>query len=151
MPSSGFDPAAHGWSYEPEDGFIGLVGPIWSRRRPDGPRFGVLAEPRHANLVGIVQGGMIMTFGDRALGIMAFEAAGHRPCVTISYETQFVGAGRIGSFLEITGEIVRVTSSLVFMRGLIASGETVVASCQGAWKILAEPVRADGFGRHAGA
>lgn len=138
-----------GWTTAEEDGFIGLVGPIWARGEGAEKRFGFLAEPRHANLVGVVQGGMLMTFADRGLGILAWDAAG-RPLVTTSFEMQFVGAGRIGSFVELEGEVVQRTRSMVFMRGLLRSGRRLVASCQGSWKALSEH-RATGGARGAGA
>lgn len=132
-----FDPAGEGWSHVPEGGFIGLVGPVWSRTEESGRRFGFLAEARHANTLGVVQGGMLMTFADRAMGTLAWEAAG-RPCVTASFDMQFAGAGRIGSFLTLDGEIVRRTASLVFVRSLLRSGAAVIGSAQGSWKILSE-------------
>lgn len=151
-----FDPAAHGWSFEPEAGFIGLVGPLWQERsqersqgRSQGRRrFGFVAEARHANLIGVVQGGMLMTFADRALGILAWEAAG-AAVVTVSFDMQFVGAGRIGSFVTCEGEVVRRTRSLVFMRGLLRTGDRPVGIAQGTWKILSDrrgraPAAADG-------
>lgn len=127
--------AAAGWTTADEDGFIGLVGPFWWRAENGVRRFGFVAEPRHANLVGVVQGGMLMTFADRGLGMIVLDAVG-RHGVTTSFEMQFVGAGRIGSFIELDGEVVRKTSSMVFMRGLLRSGRRAVASCQGSWKIL---------------
>ena len=147
--AAAFDPGAAGWSFQGETGFIGLVGPFWSKVDEGGRRrFGFMAEERHANLVGIVQGGMLMTFADRGLGIMAWDVAG-KPSVTASFEMQFVGAGRIGSFLELEGEVLRKTASLVFMRGLVWAGRGLVASCQGSWKILSErragaPSRSEG-------
>ncbi|TDR87109.1 acyl-coenzyme A thioesterase PaaI-like protein [Enterovirga rhinocerotis] len=133
-----YDPAADGWTPLPDQGFIQLVGPVWTRRHADGQRrYGFLPEPRHANLVGLVQGGMVMTFADRGLGLLAWEAAGG-PAVTLSYEHHFVGPGRIGSFLELSGEVVRKTTGIVFMRGLVTDGSQVVASCQGTWKILSK-------------
>ena len=131
------DLVAQGWTSADEDGFIGLVGPIWQKGEGEGRKFGFLAEPRHANLVGVVQGGMLMTFADRGLGILAWDAAA-RPCVTTSFEMQFVGAGRIGSFVELEGEVVQRTRTMVFMRGLLRSGRRLVASCQGSWKILSD-------------
>lgn len=137
--SAAFDPEAAGWRAMPEDGFLGLVGPLWTRADPGGePLFGFLAESRHANLIGVVQGGMVMTFADRVLGVLAWEAAGDRPVVTVSFDCQFIGAGRIGSFIEMRGEVIRRTSSLVFMRGLVTSATRPVASCQGTWKILSD-------------
>ncbi|MDB5560211.1 MAG: PaaI family thioesterase [Enterovirga sp.] len=139
------DLAAQGWTSAQEDGFIGLVGPFWSRGEGAGRRFGFLAEPRHANLIGVVQGGMLMTFADRGLGILAWDTAG-RPCVTTSFEMQFVGAGRIGSFIELEGEVVLPTRGMIFMRGLLRSGRRLVASCQGSWKILADRRSTSGAG-----
>ncbi len=136
-PTAPPDLAALGWETAEEDGFIGLVGPIWSRLEGDARLFGFLAEPRHANLVGVVQGGMLMTFADRGLGILALAAAG-RSCVTTSIEMPVVGAGRIGSRIELEGEVVQRTRSMVFMRGLLRSGRRLVASCQGSWKMLSE-------------
>lgn len=131
-------PRPGGWIVPEEDGFIGLVGPIMSRTDDKGRVYGFEALPHHANLIGVVQGGMIMTFADRVLGILAWEAAGGLPAVTVSFETSFIGAGRIGSLITMRGEVLRRTASLVFMRGLVMGGDTVVASCQGTWKVLSE-------------
>ena len=129
-PRPPIDLAAQGWAAPEEGGFIGLVGPFWSKNSGSARRFGFVAEPRHANLIGVVQGGMLMTFADRGLGILAREAAG-RACVTTSFEMQFVGTGRIGTFIELDGDVVQRTGSMVFMRGLLRSGRRLVASCQG--------------------
>jgi acyl-coenzyme A thioesterase PaaI-like protein len=131
-----FDPAAEGWEPVKDTGFIGLVGPIY--RRPTGERwaFGFRAEPEHANLRNVVQGGTLMTFADRALGRNAWKAAGDRPVATIQFDMQFISAGRIGESFEIRPEVVRRTSSLVFMRGELVAGSRVVATATGIWKIL---------------
>lgn len=138
-----FDPVAEGWSQLPDKGFIDMVGPIWTKIEDGRRRFRFVAEERHANLVGVVQGGMVMTFGDRCLGTLAWEVAG-APLVTISYEHQFVGPGRIGSVLELEGEVVRATTGLIFMRGLVTSRSGIVASCQGTWKVLSKTRQIDG-------
>ncbi|WP_211103841.1 PaaI family thioesterase [Skermanella pratensis] len=124
--------AAAGWEQLPDSGFLGLVGPMWRR----GEVFGFLAEPRHANYIDVVQGGMLMTFADRALGICAWEAAVNKACVTIQFDMQFIGAADIGDFVEITPEVIRRTRTLVFLRGTILDGDRVVASASGVWKIL---------------
>ena len=69
-----------GWKKRDDDGFVGLVGPFWARSGPSGEMLhGFLAEDRHVNLLGVVQGGMLMTFADRALGLAAWHAAGDKP------------------------------------------------------------------------
>jgi acyl-coenzyme A thioesterase PaaI-like protein len=135
-PAGGFDPAAEGWEPVKDTGFIGLVGPIYRRSAGERWAFAFHALPKHANLRDVVQGGMLMTFADRALGRNAWKAAGDRPVATIQFDMQFISAGQIGEFFEIRPEVVRKTSSLVFMRGEIRAGARVVASATGVWKIL---------------
>jgi acyl-coenzyme A thioesterase PaaI-like protein len=136
---STFDPAEAGWERLPDAGFLDLVGPIWRKRDEHGLAFGFRAEPKHANLINVVQGGMLMTFGDRALGIAAWEATQTKVCVTIQFDMQFIGAGEIGDFIEIRPEVIRKTQTLVFLRGMLVVGDRVIASANGVWKILARP------------
>jgi len=128
------DPAQDGWSIHADEGFIEHVGPIWERRDADGMRYAFVADPRHANLLGVIQGGMLMTFADRALGLRAWEAAEGTPCVTIQFEMQFLSSGRIGEFIELRPEVVRRTASLVFLRGVLTAGSRSVAAATGIWK-----------------
>jgi acyl-coenzyme A thioesterase PaaI-like protein len=131
-----FDPASDGWEPVDDKGFLGLVGPTWRRLRDDRLEFAFRAEPKHANLRNVVQGGMLMTFADRALGRNSWRAAGEKPVATVEFNMQFVTAGKIGEVFEIRPEIVRKTSSLVFIRGDIVCGTRTVATATGIWKIL---------------
>ncbi len=128
------DPQREGWSPHADEGFIEHVGPIWERRDADGTRYGFVAHPKHANLLGVVQGGMLMTFADRALGLRAWEAAEGAPCVTIQFEMQFLSSARIGEFIELRPEVVRHTASLVFLRGVLTADSRSVAAASGIWK-----------------
>jgi acyl-coenzyme A thioesterase PaaI-like protein len=131
-----FDPAAAGWEPVDDKGFLGLVGPTWRRLRDDRLEFAFRAEPKHANLRNVVQGGMLMTFADRALGRNSWRAAGEKPVATVEFNMHFVTAGKIGEVFEIRPEIVRKTSSLVFIRGDVVCGTRTVATATGIWKIL---------------
>lgn len=128
------DLSREGWSIHTDEGFIEHVGPIWERRGPDGTRYGFVADPKHANLLGVVQGGMLMTFADRALGLRAWEAAEGTPCVTIQFDMQFLAAARIGEFVELRPEVVRRTASLVFLRGVLTTDSRGIAAASGIWK-----------------
>ncbi len=131
-----FDPAAAGWSPYADAGFIGHVGPLWERPGPDGPLYAFLAEPKHHNRRGVVQGGMLMTFADRAMGMTAWHANGQRPQTTIQFTMQFVDAVQIGEFVEAECTIIRRTRSLIFMRALLKAGPRAVATADGIWKTL---------------
>lgn len=134
------DPLAEGW--EPFDdigGFVDLVGPLYVKREASGLRaFAFEAQPKHANLIGVVHGGMLMTLADRALGVGAWDAAGGRPSVTVQFDMQFLSAVKMGEFVSLSPELVRKTSTLVFMRGTLAAEGRAVAAATGLWKILAE-------------
>ena len=126
-----------GWTPMEDGGFMGLVGPVWRRPEAGRPtRYGFASEDRHANLLGMVQGGMLMSFADRALGLAAWEAAG-QPSVTVQFNAQFLTAARIGAFIEVEPRVVQATRSLVFVEGMLRSSDAEHASAQGIWKKVA--------------
>ena len=131
-----FDPAAHGWEPYTDEGFIGLVGPFWIRRRGDSADFAFLAEKKHHNRRGVVQGGMMMTFADRSLGMTAWYANGKIPQATVHLDVHFIDAVQIGEFVEAKCRVVRRTRSLIFMSGEFVVGERTVATANGVWKTL---------------
>jgi uncharacterized protein (TIGR00369 family) len=114
-------------------GFIDHVGPVY--RRADGA-YGFRAAQKHANLIQVVHGGMLMSFADRALGETAMAAADGANCVTIQMEMQFIDVARLGDWIEARPEVVRRTGSLVFLRTDLWAGERRVAAATGVWKIL---------------
>ncbi|MDP4002581.1 PaaI family thioesterase [Methylobacterium sp. NEAU K] len=129
-----FDPAAEGWAPVEDSGFIAHVGPLYIRAA-DGA-YAFRAEQKHANLIGVVHGGMVMSFADRALGQTAMRAADGANCVTIQLEMKFIDVGRLGDWIAICPQVVKRTGSMVFMRGDVRDGERLVASADGVWKIL---------------
>lgn len=159
-----FDPAAHGWAPLPVGGFPTHVGPLWHRpaaslpagasfptaaslsapASPPGPdpspgappRFAMLADARHLNIHGIVHGGMVMTFADTGLGITVWHAMGRRPCVTVQFGCQFLDAVHAGDFVELDAEILRRSSTVVFMRGTLRVGARATGAVEGVWKMI---------------
>lgn len=127
---------ADGWA--PIDGgeFMSLVGPLWRRVVDGRPEYGFLPDRRHANHRDIVHGGMIMTFADFVVGMAGAEATGNFHQVTIQLDVQFVAAAVIGELLIGRSEVVRATSSVVFLRGTIEARGSVVAIGSGIWKLV---------------
>ena len=118
-------------------GFTEVVGPFWVRSSGTAHELGFIAEARHANQdVNTVHGGVLMTFADLCLGYSAAMALGPIHCVTAQLAVQFVAAAKVGEFISGCGEVVRRGSQLVFVRGLIKSGDRVVASADGIWKVV---------------
>lgn len=121
---------ALGWKPRSLPGFAGLVGPLWTRKEESGWAYGLLATAAHLNPAGLVHGGLLTTLIDHALSAIAWEALGRSACVTVQLDTQFLAAALDGHFLEARGQVLRATSSLVFMQGAIsvAGSDVLVAS-----------------------
>lgn len=128
---------ADGWTRMSGAQFNEAAGPYWIRSHGAGREVGLLGEDRHGNgHVGTIHGGVLMTLADIALGIGVVDAAKTRDCVTLQLQMQFTATAPMGGFLTCRPELIRRTSQIVFMRGLIKAGERTVASADGLWKLL---------------
>lgn len=123
-----------GWRERTNQGFSALVGPIWSRREKDAWMLGVLTGDQHANVMGIVHGGLIATLMDQVLSVAAWEALSRTPCVTVQLDMHCLAPAQVGQFLEARGQVLRMTNSLVFVRGEISAGSDLIASGQAVLK-----------------
>jgi acyl-coenzyme A thioesterase PaaI-like protein len=131
-----FNPAAAGWEPYEDEGFIGLVGPFWKRPAGDSYVFAFMAERKHHNRRGVVQGGMLMTFADRSMGMTCWYANERQRQATVQLDVHFIDAVQIGEFVEAKCKVVRRTRSLIFMSADLVVGERVVATAKGLWKTL---------------
>lgn len=129
---------AAGWTAFHADGFSGVIDPIWERGSLADLELGFVAQPGHSNgrHMGTVHGGLLMTFADIALGYKVVKTLGEPRCATAQLQLHFVAAGRTGEFVICRPEIIKRTSQLVFMRGLIAVDDKVIASADGIWKVF---------------
>lgn len=134
--SPNFDPAAAGWDLDDDEGFLALVGPVWKRRSGETDRYAFVAEPKHHNRRGVVHGGMLMTFADRAMGRACRYANAHKPQATVQLDVHFIDAVKIGEFVEAKCRVVRRTHTLMFASAELAVGTRVVATANGVWKTL---------------
>jgi acyl-coenzyme A thioesterase PaaI-like protein len=131
-----FDPAAAGWEPYTDEGFIGLVGPFWVRRSGESFRYAFTAQAKHHNRRGVVQGGMLMTFADRSMGMTCWYANERQPQATVQLDVHFVDAVQVGEFVEAHCRVVRRTRSMIFMSAELVVGSRIVATANGVWKTL---------------
>lgn len=133
---------AQGWRERTLPGFVGLIGPLWTRREDAGWAYGLLTTEAHLNPAGVVHGGLTTSLIDHALSALAWEAMGRQPCVTVQLDTHFLAAVQAGRFLEARGRVVRATASLVFMQGGISVDGEAVLGASAVMKVLS-PRRGD--------
>jgi acyl-coenzyme A thioesterase PaaI-like protein len=135
-PTSEAELREDGWEIMPDTGFLGYVGPIWIKDHPDHFRAGFLAEDKHRNRRGVVQGGMIMTFADRALAMAGRKVNFDGPQATLQMDTHFISPGHLGEFIECFSTVTRKTKTLMFITGIVCHEERVIATVSGLWKML---------------
>lgn len=133
------DPAsleAAGWKSRELPGFMGLMGPLWTRREDDTWAYGLRMEAKHLNPAQRGHGGALMTLMDHAISAVAWEACGRKPCVTIQMDSQFQGAALQGQFVEVRVWVTNQTGSLLFARAEMVAGAQLITSAQALLKKL---------------
>jgi acyl-coenzyme A thioesterase PaaI-like protein len=135
------NPAEHGWTIQEDVGLPEFFRPLWTRVEDDAIAFGFQTRPEHYNGREMVHGGIMALFADHALGMTVRRAIDTVPSATIQLDINYIGVTRPGSFVEVRAEILRRTRSIVFARGMLTSEDTLVATANGVWKLLAGPPR----------
>jgi acyl-coenzyme A thioesterase PaaI-like protein len=127
---------ASGWTMVETTGFLHLIGPLWHRAVGGEHEYALVAQDKHHNRRGLVQGGVLMTFADRTCGMSARFVSGRPTLATIQMDTHFVESGKIGEILTSKPRVVRSTRSLIFVSTEVTVGERCIAMANGVFKIL---------------
>ena len=127
---------ASGWSMVETTGFAHLIGPLWQRVVNGEHEYALVAQDKHHNRRGLVQGGVIMTFADRTCGMTARTVSGRPTLATIQLDTHFVESGKIGEILLSKPRVVRATRSLIFISTEVTVDKRCIAMASGVFKIL---------------
>ena len=127
---------ASGWTIVETSGFISLVGPLWQRVVNGEHEYALLAQDKHHNRRGLVQGGLLMTFADRTCGMTARYVSGRPTLATVQMDTHFVDSAKIGEILVSKPRVVRSTRSLIFTTTEVTACERCIAMASGVFKVL---------------
>lgn len=120
-----------GWSTwgQGSDPFETLTGPYYMRALPQGGyECAFMPDDKNCNGMGNIHGGALMTFADFALFAHAHDEMDGNPCVTMQFESQFVGGAKPGILITSEGEIVRATRTMLFIRGMLKQAGKPVLS-----------------------
>ncbi len=127
---------ASGWTILETTGFLHLIGPLWQRIVKGEHEYALVAQDKHHNRRGLVQGGVLMTFADRTSGMTARYASGKTALATVQLDVHFVEAGKIGETLISRPRVVRSTRSLIFVSTEVTVDKRCIAMASGVFKIL---------------
>ena len=121
-----------GWEkWEGIDPFEDHCGPMYFKKIDGNNVSRMVLEEKHMNGQGNVHGGVLMTFADYALFVIARDQLEGIGAVTVSFNCDFIGPGEIGDLLESEGEIVRETGRMLFVRGMITRSDDILLRYSG--------------------
>jgi uncharacterized protein (TIGR00369 family) len=139
------DPDAPGWKrwqFRDSTRFNSFLEPLLVKVQDGIARVRMMPRHEHSNMRNDVHGGALLGFMDVALfagarGLGVLQAGG---AVTLDLSAQFIGGGRIGEPLEARVELLRETTRMLFMRGLIVQeGLPTIASFTGTLRKSSPP------------
>lgn len=131
-----FDLRWAGWEPGILTSFTAFLGQTRHRTEGDEFRTGMLAQPQHINQLGNVDNGVILTFADYALGTATSRIVPKSSQMTIQLTTMLMLQAQLGDFIEGRAEVVRTSSSLIFVRGILSVGDRPIACSEGVFKIV---------------
>ena len=128
-----------GWRTWSRDNFETHNGPFYQRMDDDGRiQCAFRVEPKHLNGQGNVHGGCLMAFADYCLSATAAPVL-QGPGVTVSFACEFLDAAREGELVEGMGEIMRAGGAMIFLRGVLKSGERPLFTFSGTIRRIKSP------------
>jgi uncharacterized protein (TIGR00369 family) len=120
-PPPGFD------KYEGAGPYLDFIGPILVKHDEEGLHFGLLAEDRHANHRGTVQGGLLSTLADFAIGrAIGVESDDDSPRATVSLTVDFLRPAKPGDWIYTRTRVDRVGSTLSFAECSLVVDDTEI-------------------------
>ena len=142
VPKPGFesfpDPDNPGWFTwqltDPTRFNTWMFGKLLVRRDDDGKaRLRMQPQHHHTNLANNIHGATVLSLIDvglfacsRMLGIIEAGTA-----VTLDLSCQFIGAGQADAPCDAVTELLKETRRLVFLRGTVEQGDTLIAAFAG--------------------
>lgn len=111
--------------------------PLYSRKIDGAVQIGLFVGEAHCNSRGLLHGGVIAALADNAMGLSCVEAMTERPrgLVTVSLGLDYVGAARLGQWLQVEPRVLKVGGSLAFADALVTADGATIARASASFKI----------------
>ena len=122
--------------FEPLGPFLEHIGPVLVREDGDGLVFGLRAGEHHTNHRGTIQGGMLSTFADFALGrAIEADADDGRDRATVSLTVDFLKPAKPGDWIETRTRVERVGGTLAFADCTLTVEEREIVRARAVWVV----------------
>ena len=116
--------------------FLEHIGPILIADGGDELVLGLQTEERHANHRGTVQGGVLSTFADFALGrAIEADADDGKDRATVSLTVDYLKPAMPGDFIESRTRVDRVGGTLSFADCSLCVGDREIVRARAVWVV----------------
>lgn len=139
MSASGRGAVPEGFeAFEMGGDFMAVNGPLFVRRRDGGVALGLRVEQRHVNPMANLHGGMMASFCDMLLALVAHHQS---PALrahflpTVNLQLDYLAPAPLGCWIEGGGQLLRSTRSLAFVQALVTADGEPCARASGVFKV----------------
>jgi uncharacterized protein (TIGR00369 family) len=116
--------------------FLEHIGPILIREDADELVLAIQTQERHANHRGTVQGGLLSTFADFALGrAIEADAEDGKDRATVSLTVDFLKPAKPGDWIESRTKVDRVGGTLSFADCSLCVGDKEIVRARAVWVV----------------
>jgi acyl-coenzyme A thioesterase PaaI-like protein len=116
------------------DPYESSIGPFCFREDEPRIRCAFMPAPTHLNGSGAIHGGALMGFADFSLFAIARRTLAASKAVTVTFNGAFIAGGVADVMVEASGEVLRATRTMVFVRGLITQEDRTLLAFSGTLK-----------------
>ena len=116
--------------------------PLYSKVLPDRVVVGLYVREPHTNSRGMLHGGLIAALSDNAMGMScSFVMRGEgremeaKP-VTVSMATDFIGAAKLGQWVEFDTQYVKTGKTLCFAQAFVTADGEVIARADARFRVM---------------
>lgn len=111
--------------------------PLFSRRLADAVQIGFVLAAPHCNSRGLLHGGVIASLADNAMGLSCGAVLGATEgLVTIGLAVDYLGAAKIGQWVQIEPRVIRAVKSLAFADAIVTTDGTPIARANATFRVL---------------
>lgn len=123
------------WTARKMKGIPAGLGEIYTYQDDQGWHYGFYIAESHCNAQGFTHGGILMTAMDHGLALIIWEATQRAFCSTIHLDNHFINALKPPAFIELRCEITKHGKNLVFAKGELWQGDTLIMQASGVWSV----------------
>lgn len=116
--------------------------PLYARETAEAVQLAVEVREAHCNARGFAHGGLISALADNAMGLSIVRLARQQPgqeqasAVTVTLALDFLDTARIGEWLEVQPNVLKLGRTLAFAECRVVCGDRLIARGNASFRMV---------------